>query len=339
MEKQRVLIVDDESSSVRILKRILSAKDYILDDASNGNEALAKLKKNHYHALLTDWLMPGTNGVQLIQHVRKNIKNQPIIIMTTVIDSLQAKEDILEIGADYYLSKPYDLKELISYLEEGLARMQQSPHNLNLISPQEKQVDLPPFIAVVLASSTAGCEALRKVFHSFPSCNAAFFIVQHGPKWVIEELARQIQINTELNVKVAEDSLKIQPGYLYIAPADSHLCIQRESFSIQLSNDPKENFLRPAADPLFRTAAKAFGRFTIGVVLTGLGMDGTYGSAHIVATKGIVIAQDPKTAVASTMPGTVISSGLALEGVPLNNMQTTILEEVKKLSKQLDRMQ
>lgn len=338
MKKQRVLIVDDESSSVRILKRILSSKDYILDDASNGKEALVKLEKNQYHALLTDWLMPGINGVQLIQHVRKNIKKQPIIIMTTIVDSLQAKEDILEIGADYYLSKPYALKELTGHLDEGLARLQQSPLNLNLIRSQEKQVVLPPCIAVVIASSTAGCEALRKVFYGFPSCNASFFVVQHGPKWVIEELARQIQLNTELNVMVAADSQTVKPGYLYIAPADSHLCIQQKSFSIKLTDDPKENFVRPSADPLFRTAAKAFGRFTIGAVLTGLGMDGTYGSAHIVASKGIVIAQDPKTAIASTMPKTVISSGLACDNIPLNNMQSTILEEVEKLSQQLDQM-
>ena len=338
MKKQRVLIVDDESSSVRILRRILSTKDYILDDASNGDEALAKLEEKQYHALLTDWLMPGINGVQLIQHVRKNIRNQPIIIMTTVVDSLQAKEDILAIGADYYLSKPYDLNELINCLEEGLARLQQLPLNLNLISSQKELSTPPPCIAVVIAASTAGCEALRKVFYGFPSCKAAFFIVQHGPEWVIEELARKIQLNTDLNVMVAADSQMIQPGCIYIAPADSHLCIQQKSFSIKLTDDPKENFLRPAADPLFRSGAKAFGGFTIGAVLTGLGMDGTNGSAHIVASKGIVIVQDPETAVAPTMPRTVISSGLAREIVPLNKMQTTILEKVEILSGQLDQM-
>ncbi len=335
MEKQRVLIVDDESTMVRILKRILSMDKYIIDVATNGEDALEKLRKSRYHALLTDWLMPHMNGIQLIKYIRSEIEEQPCIILITVIDSLQAKENVLEIGADYYLPKPVDIMELLSCLKNGLARMQQTPQKINYTGLPKKQEQKPPCVAVVLASSTAGCEALRKVFYNFPSCNAAFFIVQHGPKWIHQQLESQIRLNTELNVSLAEDSVNIQPGSIYIAQGGSHLCIQPESFSIQVTSDPMENFVRPSADPLFRTAAKAFGCFTIGVVLTGLGIDGTNGAAHISAVGGIVLAQEPKTACASTMPQSIISSGLTHHAISLDNMQATIIEQVENLSRQL----
>lgn len=336
MEKQRILIVDDESSMLQILKRILSTEHYIVEVATNGVEALAKLRSNRYHALLTDWLMPKMNGIQLIKYVRSNIEKQPFIVLITVIDSLPAKVDILEIGADYYLPKPFEVKELLGCLRDGLERMRQTLKKISVIAPLKKEAESPPCVAVVLASSTAGCDALRKVFYDFPSCNAAFFVVQHGPKWMHMGLVKKIQLNTKMNVGLAKDSVGIQPRNIYFAPGNTHLCIQPQSFSLQLSTGPMENFVRPSADPLFRSAASAFGRFVIGVVLTGLGIDGTYGSAHINAVGGVVLAHDPKTARAPTMPQGIISSGLADQIVSLDKMQATILRYVNNLSKQLN---
>ena len=335
MEKQRILIVDDELRVIELLKHLLPTDQYIVDEASNGVEALAKIRKNRYHALLTDWLMPEMNGVQLIKRIRSEIEIQPLIIMITVIDSLQAKEDILEIGADYYSPKPFDTMGLLNCLKIGLARMQQVPQKTYTIVPSRKQELLPPCVAVVLASSTAGCDALQKVFYNFPSCNAAFLIVQHGPMWLHEQLVKRIQLNTELNVSLAKDSVDIRPRSIYFAQGGSHLCVQPKSFSLQLTSDPMENHVRPSADPLFRTAAKAFGSFTIGVVLTGLGIDGTYGSAYINANGGVVLVQDPKTARAPTMPQAIISSGLAHQTVTLDKMQATILKHVNNLSRLL----
>jgi two-component system, chemotaxis family, protein-glutamate methylesterase/glutaminase len=336
MEKQRILIVDDESNMVRILKNFLSDYDYIVDSAVNGVDALAKLRNNRYHALLTDWLMPGLNGVQLIKKIRRDIEKQPFIILVTVIDSLQAKENVIEIGADYYLPKPLNLMELLDCLKTGLTRMKQTPEKINVIAPSNNQGQLPPCVAVVLASSTAGCDALRKVFYGFPYCNAAFFVVQHGPKWMHEELVKRFQLETELNVCLAENSMGIQPGSIYFAQGGSHLIVQPKSFSIQLSSGPMENSVRPSADPLFRSAADAFGRFVIGTVLTGLGIDGTYGSAYIDAVGGAVLVQDPETTHASTMPQAIISSGLAHQSVSLEKIQVAILKNIKNLSKQLN---
>ncbi|MZH03944.1 MAG: chemotaxis protein CheB [Nitrospinae bacterium] len=335
MEKQKILIVDDESKMIQIFRRNLPPEDYILDGAVNGMDALDKLRSNQYQAVVTDWLMPDMNGVQLIKSIRSEFEKPPLIIMITVIDSLQAKENILDIGADYFLPKPVDFMELFNCLKNGLARIRQTPKKIKKINSLKKPAQLPPCVAVVLAASTAGCDALRKVFYRLPACNAAFFVVQHGPFWMHQELTKRIQSNTELNVCLAKNYEKIQPGNIYIAPGDLHLSIKPEFFCTELLNSPMENFVRPSADPLFRSAAEVFGRFVIGVILTGLGMDGTYGAAYVNAAEGIVLAHDPKTAHAPTMPKAIISSGLAHQVVSLEKMQATILQHVENLSRLL----
>ena len=93
--------------------------------------------------------------------------------------------------------------------------------------------------------------------------------------------------------------------------------------------------MRPAADPLFRSAANAFGRFCVGAVLTGMGRDGTLGAATIAAAGGKVIAQDPRTAVASSMPQTVVNIGAASSVIPLDGLGIALRIQVDALAEEL----
>jgi CheY-like chemotaxis protein len=125
-KKVKVLVVDDEPRNILLIKEILGRLDsYVVDKAVDGEEALKKLKGKAYDALLTDWLMPKMNGAELIKRVRSELKSPPFIIMITAIQTSQAKESILEIGADEYISKPLRMKDLLGALEEGLARKSQ----------------------------------------------------------------------------------------------------------------------------------------------------------------------------------------------------------------------
>ena len=101
-----------------------------------------------------------------------------------------------------------------------------------------------------------------------------------------------------LTVSLAVNGMKIEKGNVYISPGDKHLKVDPKSFKIILDDGPKENFVRPSADPLFRSVADAFGKYSLGVILTGLGRDGALGTAQIASVKGTVLVQDPDTAVA-----------------------------------------
>ena len=118
-KKHRVLVVDDQSQNVRLIKQVLAMERcYIVDEAANGEEALTKLKDNSYDALLTDWLMPKMNGAELIKRIRNELTLPPYIMMITAIQSSQAKESILEIGADEFISKPLRMKSFLVTLKE-----------------------------------------------------------------------------------------------------------------------------------------------------------------------------------------------------------------------------
>lgn len=155
---------------------------------------------------------------------------------------------------------------------------------------------------VVIGTSAGGENALVQVFKSLPSgFPGAVLVVTHvGPHrdlgWLAEHLTRAGQ----LTVKVAKDGEPIRQGAAYLAPAGTHLLVERDH--LRLGQGPLEQHSRPAIDVLFRSAAAAFGRRLIGVILTGMLRDGTVGLRHVRDAGGITIVQNPETAEAGEMP-------------------------------------
>jgi two-component system chemotaxis response regulator CheB len=131
-----------------------------------------------------------------------------------------------------------------------------------------------------------------------PVWPAAYFITLHtGPRSLLPQV---LQPSCVLPVKHAEHQEPIRIGTVYVAPSDHHLEIGTND--IQLSRGPKENWCRPAIDPMFRSAALAHGRSVIGVLMTGLLYDGANGLAVIQGCGGRTIVQDPDDAAAHEMP-------------------------------------
>lgn len=153
---------------------------------------------------------------------------------------------------------------------------------------------------VVVAASFGGVAALSRIVAGLPEpCEATFLIVLHigGLPSLLPEILSRV---TTLPVKHATDGEPIEPGHIYVAPPDRHLLV--EPGRIRLSTGPKANRTRPAADPLFMSAAEAYGDKVIGIVLTGWDGDGADGLRAIKRHGGLAIVQDPSEAVAPEMP-------------------------------------
>jgi two-component system chemotaxis response regulator CheB len=150
------------------------------------------------------------------------------------------------------------MKNLLVSLKEELERRSQPLPEIHKNKALEKVIN-PLFVDVVITSSTGGYNALTDLFSRQLSEKTAFFVVQHAPAYSLNNMASSFNKLTNLKLRLAIDGQEIKPGHVYIAPGDRHLCICPESLSIQLNQDPKENYARPAADPLFRSAALAFG--------------------------------------------------------------------------------
>ncbi len=336
---KKVLIAEDEITNQLLVKRLLAKAGYTSAVVSNGKEVMKLLESETCDAILTDWMMPEMDGIEMIRTIRKKYPNPPFIMVMTSLASEGARQHALESGADDFLTKPINFDELLDKLSNGISRASQSKEKPKTEVPVVEAAQLPPFVGVAIASSTGGPPTVSQIIKGLSNReNASYFIVQHGPDWMLESFAEKLNTETDFTVKIAVNHQSIQPGVIYIAPGDRHLRVDNKTYRIVIDDGPKENFVRPAADPLFRSVAEAFGQFAIGVVLTGLGRDGTSGAAHIVGAKGGVIVQHPDTAIAPSMPTSVIQSGIQARVEPLENVASAIKERVFALAALLKKM-
>lgn len=174
--------------------------------------------------------------------------------------------------------------------------------------------------SVVLGTSWGGLNVLKKILSDLPSnFGLSMAVVQHiGPQsdnaWI--EILNGL---SKVNVKEADEKEAITAGTVYVAPPNYHLLIEPD-YSLSLSVDERVNYARPSIDVLFETAAIAYQKHLIGIVLTGTNSDGVKGLKSIKEYGGLTVVQDPDTAEARFMPQAAIEAVLpdhvlSIEGI------------------------
>ena len=133
-----------------------------------------------------------------------------------------------------------------------------------------------------------------------PGLPATLFVVCHYPAERRSSLPMLLSDRGSLLASHAHDGEEFHPGHIYVAPPDFHMHLEKDR--IRLDQGPRESFVRPAIDPLFRSAARVFGPRVIGVILSGGSADGVAGLLAIRAAGGIAIVQDPQDARMATLP-------------------------------------
>lgn len=165
---------------------------------------------------------------------------------------------------------------------------------------------MPTHDIIVAGASTGGVEALTALVGGLPAdLPAAIFVVLHVPPTGSSLLPKILSRVGPLPATHANDGEPIHPGRIYVAPPDYHLLLKRGY--VRVVRGPRENHHRPALDPLFRTAARAYGPRVIGVVLTGALDDGTAGLFAIKQCGGIAVVQDPAEAYFPSMPESALA--------------------------------
>lgn len=190
----------------------------------------------------------------------------------------------------------------------------------------------PACVGIGIAASTGGPNALLDLFRGLRApLGAAVFVVQHGPDWMMGMLASRLAKESGLPAVVAEDGSVAVPGQVHVAPGDRHLEVVPGSLALRIVDSPKENFVRPAADPMLRSLASSFGRFGVAVVLSGMGRDGAQGARAVADAGGRVFVQDPATAVAPSMPRHVLESGIAVRVMSARDLAAALTESAREL--------
>lgn len=155
---------------------------------------------------------------------------------------------------------------------------------------------------VVIGASTGGIEALKVLISALPKdLRSSLFVVVHTAASSPNILYKILDNAGPLPCSTATDWEEIKRGHIHVASADHHLLLESPGY-VRLSRGPKENRFRPAVDPLFRSAAHAFGPRVVGIILTGFLDDGTAGLWAVKDRGGTAIVQDPERAVAPSMP-------------------------------------
>lgn len=325
----RILVVEDTASTALLIQRILRERGHRVRHVANGALALERLHQEPFDLVVTDLQMPEMPGLELVERMRAELPDPPPIVVQTVLTTADDRERAITAGADDYLPKPWRHADLIASVQRCLARGGHAtpPQPAGFAAtarPTRPAAPAAPFPLVCIAASTGGPNAVRAVLDGLSrELPAAFVIVVHGPVWMLESYAQQLHRLAPLPVHLAASGMALQPGNAYVAPGDRHTVVDA-AWRLQLLATAPEHLMRPAADPLFRSAAEVFGPRAIAVVMTGLGQDGTVGACLVAGAGGRVLVQDPAHCVAPSMPRSVIASGVPCAAAPVEGLAAAI---------------
>ncbi len=368
-KKIKVLVVDDtivyRKAVSDVLQEIPGVE--VVGVAHNGKIALSKVKTLKPDLLTLDIEMPEMNGIEVLEHLRKEAPTvSAIMVSTLTAEGGHMTMKALELGAYDFLLKPSttnivdskkQLRTLLTPLIKafqtgrttvgsmgGRARtvrarpVQQGSRSQktgpSVATQQRRSVRRGKSEIVAIGISTGGPNALSRMMPMLPGdLGVPVVLVQHMPPVFTKSLAASLDAKCALTVKEAEEGEPIMANVAYIAPGGKQMKLVASTDGrnrlIKITNDPPENSCRPSVDYLFRSVADYYVGRTTAVIMTGMGSDGTKGLDILKKKAAIVIGQDQASCVVYGMPKTPAEKGLVDVVAPLDRIASEIVKTVK----------
>lgn len=371
MDKLNVLVADDTIVYRKVIADAVEATGMarVERSASNGAIALEWLKQlNNIDVVLLDVFMPEMDGIDTLKAVKSSFPDVEVIMISGGgSNSAEVTIEALKQGALDFILKPSEsspdkniekiksqlqvlftqikIKKCSAITNAGSSRtaenkvlspVPQTNNSLNHVRQDiRKSVQLSRVDLVLIASSTGGPAALEVLCSGMPSgFNKPVLVVQHMPPDFTKVLAQTLDKKCGMSVFEAKEGDQVRPGNIMIAPGGLHMTVDvvNNSRFIRLENTPHVNGVRPAADVLFKTVAKAYeGCGILAVVLTGMGNDGMHGISEIKnVCNCYCITQSEKTCVVYGMPRSVYEAGLSDEALDLSDIPRRIVQLASK---------
>lgn len=331
----RVLVADD-SSIMRLLISDILDKDKnirVVSRANNGKEAIEKTFDDQPDVVVMDVNMGQYGGLYAVENIMRQ-KPTPIVMLSAVGNTdLSPMIKAIELGAFGYLNKPVESNVRIKDIGKDLVSKVKAAANSNLeLLTQNgvKKIVVPhtfssqlDYEVIVIGSSTGGPTAVEKVITQLPENLAVpVLIAQHMPANFIPSFTNRLDQLTPLKVEVGKPGSILQPRHVYVAPGKMNMIVKNngEHVEIGFTKRKHKEFNYPSVNALMSSVAKVYGMKSIGVILTGMGRDGTEGIADIKRNGGFTIAQSKDTSVVFGMPREAINSGNIDHIVALNEI-------------------
>ncbi|MEO8900352.1 MAG: chemotaxis-specific protein-glutamate methyltransferase CheB [Polyangiaceae bacterium] len=333
----RVLVVDDSAFARKVLRESLqsSAQIEVVGTARDGIDALEKIVQLQPDVITLDLVMPNLDGLGVLAALSAQQRARVV-----VVSMADGESDVgvaaLAYGVFDLVHKPtalavaslHDLaEELVSKVLLAVAQPVRREPQANLPSPVPVRGTVSERV-VVIGTSTGGPQALTRLLKQFPAdFPAPIALVLHIPAGYTGPLAQRLNDECAIEVAEATHGMLMRPGLAIVAQAGMHLRCAAEGagFVVHLDAEPQDSVHRPSVDVLFESAAMTFGKRVLGVVLTGMGDDGTRGARAIVAAGGEVLAEAESSCVVYGMPRVVKEAGLAVAEAPLERMAEAIV--------------
>jgi len=368
-----VLIVDDSALMRNLIGRIVEATPgfAVAGKAMNGVFALRKLETLTPDIIVLDLEMPEMNGIEFLKKRRELKIEVPVIILSSVASrGAEITMEALHLGASDFVQKPsgsvsedihmvgdhlMDLlrvyggrkKPIAAYLPRPLP-VTPNPTWAPVFPAFVPQPVKPPVLPsgnlrphsnlqiLAIGISTGGPNALRQVFAELdPDFPLPIVVVQHMPAGFTAEFSRSLDRTSPLEVKEAEEGDLIKQGRILIAPGDYHIEVERRSLAgiVHVTQGDQMNGHRPSAGMLFKSVAQQYGSSGFGVIMTGMGKDGSLELGEIYRAGGLTVAQDEASSIVFGMPKVAIEYGNAEKIVSLADMASTLNTLAKQFAK------
>ncbi len=356
----KVIVVDDTVLYRKIVSDVIAEIPgvEVVGTAHNGKAALLKIKTLQPDLLTLDIEMPEMSGLELLERLRIEAPDVGAVMLSTLTQegglmTMRA----LELGAFDFIPKPQSgtmaenktaVKNALEPILRAYSRIRRNKrvpvfhHSPGAPKPL-RAASYPPLAIksackragsssiIGIGISTGGPNALARMLPKLPAdIGVPVVIVQHMPPMFTQSLARSLDGKCALDVHEAKNGEPLRPNVVYIAPGGKQMKIVAGADGrqrvIKITDDPPENSCKPSVDYLFRSIAELYVGRSTGVIMTGMGSDGTAGLKLMKSNGAVVIAQDESSCVVFGMPKDPIQQGIVDVVAPLDAISQEILK-------------
>ena len=341
----QVLIVDDSITTRAALSRIFDPVPDIrvAATAASAETALRVLRQARVDVILLDLEMPGMGGLDALPHLLEAAGNAQVLVVSSIAtEGAEATLRALAMGAADTLAKPtagqFDATYRQDLIERVRALASKGVAKLDTPAPAKQSgvEHAPPAVRrrdgcdiVGLGASTGGIHALTLFFRSLPdSIRIPFLVTQHLPGAFMPALANQLSAAARRRCRIAENGSPVESGAILLAPGDGHITLVERGGAVfvELDDAPQPSGCMPSVDPMLSAIARIYGSRGAGVILSGMGRDGTNGASQLDAQGGTVLVQDEASCAVFGMPRGPFDLGIATAALPPADLAIAIAE-------------
>ncbi|MGA8201483.1 MAG: chemotaxis response regulator protein-glutamate methylesterase [Candidatus Sulfotelmatobacter sp.] len=341
----RVLIVDDSAFMRTAISRMIASDPNIsiVGTAGSGIEALQKIPSLNPDVITLDVQMPGFDGLQTLSRIMAEFPRPVIMVSSLTLKEAETTFTALAAGAFDYVPKELSstsldilhlqndlIAKIKAAAESGLRRdavmVPRKPARAASTPTRDASLSAPAIVAIGV--STGGPKALQEILPLLPAdLMVPILVVQHMPAGFTEPFAKRLDSLCAVAVCEAKHGEIIQPGVVYIAPAGTHLTVERSSSrtALCLSDKPRNQLHVPSVDVMMHSVASAFRSLAMGIIMTGMGSDGAQGMKAIHREGGFTVGQDEPSCTVYGMPRACAELGIVDRVVPLSEIPREIL--------------